>query len=159
MTREQREAVVTYYGEKFLPRLEAFTDARVEPATFLPEGNGDLYLQYNYIVTNPNPAGEKRLLDDAGDGSFFSDVHSLVHPILRDFADEFGYHDLILISGSGKVVYTVEKEVDLGTDLYEGPYQNSNLAAVFLEAQGDSLSGEVKLVDFAHYAPSFGEPS
>jgi len=159
LTREQREAVVAYYGDEFLPRYEAQVDGQIEPSTLLPVEKGDFYLQYNYIVTNPNPVGEKRLLDDAGDGSFYSDMHGMVHPILRDFADEFGYHDLILISGSGKVVYTVEKEVDLGTDLYEGPYQNSNLAEVFLEAQGDSLSGEVKLVDFAHYAPSFGEPS
>jgi len=159
LTREQREAVVAYYGDEFLPRFEAQVDRQIEPSTLLPVGKGDFYLQYNYIVTNPNPVGEKRLLDDAGDGSFYSDMHSMVHPILRDFTDEFGYHDLILISGSGNVVYTVEKEVDLGTDLIEGPYRDLNLAAVFLEAQGDTLSESVKLVDFAHYAPSLGEPA
>ncbi len=158
-TGEQREAVVAYYSEEFLPRLEAHTAVRAEPATLMPEENSDFYLQYNYIVANPNSAGEKRSLNDAGDGSFYSDVHSLVHPILRDFADEFGYHDLMLISGSGRIVYTVEKEMDLGTNLYEGPYQDSNLAAVFREAQGDTLSGRVKLIDYAHYAPSLGEPA
>ena len=159
LTSEHREAVVAYYGEEFLSRLEAHTDIRAEPAAFLPVENSELFLQYNYIVANTNPSGEKRLLDDAGDGSFYSEMHSMVHPILRDFADEFGYHDLMLISGSGKIVYTVEKEVDLGTDLNQGPYQDSNLAAVFLQAQGDTLSGRVKLIDYAHYAPSLGEPA
>jgi len=159
LTGEQRDAVVAYYGESFLPRFEANTDARIDPATFLPADVSDLYLQYNYIVTNPNPAGEKDLLDDAGDGSVYSEVHALIHPVLRDFVHEFGFYDLFLITGSGHIVYTVSKEVDLGTNLLDGPYQDSNLAAVFQKAQHDFLGDRVGLVDFAPYAPSLGEPA
>ncbi len=70
------------------------SDVRVDPATYLPKDDIDFYLQYHYIVANPNPPGEKDLLDDAGDGSSYSEVHWTVHPILRDFVDEFGFHDL-----------------------------------------------------------------
>ena len=156
---EQQDAVVGYFVDEFFPRLEALTEGEVDPATFLRGSNAGSYLQYHYIVTNANPPGEKLVLDDPGDGSEYSEVHRLVHPVLRDFAHEFGFHDLILISGSGQVVYTVAKEVDLGTDLIDGPFQDSNLAAVFEEAQHDFLNGGAKLADFAHYAPSFGEPS
>jgi len=159
VTDEQRDAVVFYHIDEFFPRLAVHTDVEVDPATFLRGDDADLYIQYHYVVNNPHPPGEKDLLDDAGDGSDYSDLHRFVHPVFRDWADEFGFHDLILISGSGQVVYTVAKEVDLGTDLINGPFSDSNLAAVFQAVQHDALDGEAKLADFDHYAPSFGEPA
>jgi PAS domain S-box-containing protein len=56
-------------------------------------------------------------------------------------------------------VYTVAKEADLGTNLLDGPYQDSHLAAAYLKAQYDYLGDSVHLVDFAPHAPSFGEPA
>ncbi|MBD3873392.1 MAG: PAS domain S-box protein [Acidobacteria bacterium] len=159
VTPEQRDEVAAYYSEEFLPRLEANSDAQVDPATYMPTDDNDLYLQYHYIVANPNPVGEKDLLDDAGDDSDFTAVHRTIHPILRDLVHEFGFYDLFLIDGSGHIVYTVSKEVDLGTNLLDGPYQDTNLAKVFQEVQQDSLSDSVRLVDFAPYAPSLGEPA
>ena len=159
LTTDQRQAVLGHYEDEFLPRLEGHTDEPIDAASLLPAASSELYLQYNYIAANPHPVGEKRGLDDADDGSVYSAVHNRIHPILRDFADEFGFYDLILISGSGKVVYTVEKEVDLGTDLVDGPYRDSNLAAVFLQARRDVADHRVRLVDFAQYVPSLGEPA
>jgi len=159
LTDEQREAVVYYHLDEFFPRLEAHSDVEVDPATFLRGEDADLYLQYQYLVANPNAQGEKHLLDDAGDGSAYSEVHRMVHPVLRDWVEEFGFRDLMLISGSGQIVYTVAKQVDLGTNIIDGPFQDSNLAAVFQQAQTDSVDLEAKLVDFDHYAPSYGEPS
>jgi PAS domain S-box-containing protein len=156
---EQREAVISFYEEEFLPRIEDHTDIDLDPSDFLPNEDGDLYLQYHYIVSNPNAAGERDLLDDGGDGSDYSEAHRLYHPILRDFADEFGFYDLFLIDGSGHIVYTVAKETDLGTNLLDGPHQDSNLAAVFQAAQHDYLGGSVHVVDFSSYAPSYGEPA
>jgi hypothetical protein len=159
LTPEQRDTVFSYYREVFLPRLEDHTDTELNPATYLPADDADLYLQYRYIVTNPNAQEEKALLDDAGDGSDYSSAHSIYHPILRDFVEEFGFYDLFLIDGSGHIVYTVAKETDFGTNLLDGPYQDSNLAEVFQEAQHDYLNNSVHLIDFASYAPSFGEPA
>ena len=159
LTPEQRDEVAAYYSEEFLPRLEANSDAQVNPATYLPTDDNNLYLQYHYIAANPNPVGEKDLLDDAGDDSEFTAVHRTIHPILRDLVHEFGFYDLLLIDGSGNIVYTVSKEVDLGTNLVDGAYQDTNLAKAFQEALQNTLSDSVSLVDFAPYAPSLGEPT
>ena len=159
LSQDQREAVFAYYDNEFLPLLGATTGAQLDRADFLPADDGDLYLQYHYIVANRHPLGEKILLDDAGDGSVYSAVHRTIHPVLRDFVREFGFYDLFLIDGSGTIVYSVAKEADLGTNLLDGPYQDSNLAAVYQEAQHDYLGNSVHLVDFAHHAPSFGEPA
>jgi PAS domain S-box-containing protein len=159
LTEEQRNTVVSYYNEVYLPRLEDHSDARPEVASYLPVGNKDFYLQYLYIATNPNALEEKSLLDDAGDGSAYSSAHRLFHPVLRDFAEEFGFYDLFLINGSGHIVYTVSKETDFATNLLDGPYEDSNLAAAFTAAQSDYLDGSVHLVDFASYAASYDEPA
>ena len=159
LAQEQRDAVIAYYEEEFLPRLEAHLESPPDLADYLPIDDADFYLQYHYIVANPNPEGERGLLDDAGDDSLYSEIHGIIHPVLRDFVQEFGFHDLFLINGSGHIVYTVSKEVDLGTNLLDGPYQNSNLAQAFVAAQHDYLSDAVHLVDFAAYQPSFGEPA
>ena len=55
----------------------------------------------------------------------------MVHPVLREWVEEFGFRDLMLISGSGQIVYTVAKQVDFGTNIIDGPFQDSNLADVF----------------------------
>ena len=159
LTDEQRQAVVDYHLDEFFPRLEAHSDVEVDPATFLRGEDVDLYVQYQYLVANPNPEGEKHLLNDAGDGSAYSEIHQMVHPVLRDWVREFGFQDLMLVSGSGQIVYTVAKEVDFGTNVIDGPFQDSNLAEVFQLAQSSSVDLEATLVDFDHYAPSFGEPS
>jgi PAS domain S-box-containing protein len=158
-TQEQRDAVAAYYREVYIPRLEANIEDPVEIDALLPTDDRNLYLQYHYIAANPQPVGEKDLLDDAEDGSEYTGVHRLVHPILRDYVHEFGFRDLFLIDGSGYIVYSVSKEVDLGTNVLDGPYQDTNLAQAYQEAQRDYLGDSVHLVDFASYAPSFGEPA
>ncbi len=159
LTEEQRDRVVAYYSENFVPRLEANTDQLVELAAHLPTDDSGLYLQYHYIAANPNPFGEKDVLDDAGDASEYTEVHRIIHPILRDFVHEFGFRDLFLINATGHIVYSVSKEADLGTNVLDGPYQDTNLAVVYQEAQHNYTRDSVKLVDFATYAPSYGEPA
>ncbi len=159
VSQGERDEVFDFYAELFLPKLAAATGAEPDLAAFIPSDAADLYLQHRYIVANPNPPSVKDLLEDAGDGSRYSDIHRVVHPILRDFIREFGFHDLFLITGSGTVVYTVSKEVDFGTNVLYGPFDDSSLADVFKGAQGGVVGNEVSLVDFAPYTPSLGEPS
>ena len=57
-------------------------------ADYLPVGAAPYYLQYHYIVTNPHPAERRKLLDDAGDGSDYSRLHAIYHPLMRAAADD-----------------------------------------------------------------------
>lgn len=61
------------------------------------------------------------------------------------------FHDLILIDTAGNVVFSVIQEADLGTNLHNGPYRDSELAAGFRQAMS---SLHVDLSHFAPYAPS-----
>jgi methyl-accepting chemotaxis protein len=67
----------------------------------------------------------------------------------KGYKDEKGYDDLLLITLSGKVVYSADKRSDLGQDLLKGSLKDSPLAECF--AKG--LKGVV-FQDLAPYAPA-----
>ena len=73
-------------------------------------------------------------------------------PWLEQYKQEYGYYDLFLIDKQGDVVYTVERESDLGANLASGALKDSPLAHCFEKA----LQG-VAIQDFEPYAPSGGQ--
>ncbi|MEL6488655.1 MAG: adenylate/guanylate cyclase domain-containing protein [Cyanobacteria bacterium J06621_3] len=147
-----------YYRDEFASRLAENTSASVDADTFLPASTLARYLQTQYIVSNPNPVGEKEKLDDADDGTQYSTLHERYHPIFRDIVEEFGYYDLFLIDNDGNIVYSVFKEVDFATSLRIGPYARSSLANAYRDAQKQN-SSYIALSDFAAYTPSYEEPA
>ncbi len=147
-----------FYRDEFSPRLAENSGQPVNADTFLPSSILARYLQYEYIADNANDIGEKQKLDDAGDGSTYSQFHNRYHPIFRDIVDEFGYYDLFLIDNDGNVVYSVYKEVDFATSLLLGPYARSSLADAYRDAQKQN-SGYVAIADFSFYDPSYGAPA
>lgn len=147
-----------FYKDSFAPQLSEKTGEAINSDAFLPSSIVARYLQYEYIVDNPNELGEKQKLDNAEDGTQYSRLHAQFHPTFRKVADEFGYYDLFLIDNSGNVVYSVSKEVDFGTSLLIGPYARSGLANAFKEAQKQN-SGYVAIQDFDFYVPSYSAPA
>jgi HAMP domain-containing protein len=145
-----------YYQTEFFPRLESTGDAEGNLDDYWPRDETARRLQKIYIHDNPFETGSKHLLDDALDGSTYSQAHRQYHPSIRNFLERFGYYDIFLIDHeTGKVVYSVFKEVDFGTSLIDGPYWGTNLAEAFQSAR-DAGRGKFKIVDFRPYAPSYG---
>ena len=61
-------------------------------------------------------------------GTRYEDVHATFHESMRFIRDEFGYYDIFLIDAeTGDILYTVDKESDFATNIYEGPYRSSGL--------------------------------
>jgi diguanylate cyclase (GGDEF)-like protein/PAS domain S-box-containing protein len=61
------------------------------------------------------------------------------------------FYDVFLITPQGEIVYSYKREADLATNLLDGPYRDTQLAAAFRESRmtlGTSLS------TFEFYAPS-----
>ncbi|HEY9046895.1 MAG TPA: hypothetical protein VIN08_13420, partial [Ohtaekwangia sp.] len=149
-----------YYTEEFVVRLKENTDELVTSEQYLPQELRSNILQHHYISNNPHPTGQKSLLDKAGDGSSYSDVHALYHPIMRNFLEKFGYYDIFLIDHlTGDMVYSVFKEVDFGTSLLTGRYSSTNFGRVVKDAIASTDKNFVKLEDFEPYDPSYRTPA
>ncbi|MBF0397429.1 MAG: methyl-accepting chemotaxis protein [Desulfobacterales bacterium] len=73
-----------------------------------------------------------------------------------DYTKIYGYYDMMIISSaSGQVMFTLEKEKDLGTNLAHGPYKDSNIAKLW---QRVVSTKSIIFEDFKPYAPSNNEP-
>jgi len=144
------------YDTEFVERLNDSSSQTYTSDQFIPTNKNTRLLQDLYISRNHNVTGEKHLLNDAKDGSLYSQNHKKYHPIVRNYLDKFGYYDIFLIDHeTGHIVYSVFKEVDYGTSLLTGPYKNTNFSEVFRAAKEASSKDFVQLIDFMPYAPSY----
>lgn len=115
--------------------------------------NGTDSLRTAYVDESPFPAGERELLDQADDGTKYSNMHKRLHPTLRQYLYSRGYYDIFLINTEGQIVYSVYKEADFQTNLNDGPFADSGLADAFRKAS-EMEAGNYAFADFRPYAPS-----
>ncbi|NJK40255.1 MAG: HAMP domain-containing protein [Acaryochloridaceae cyanobacterium SU_2_1] len=156
---ERQGAIRTYYQQEFIPQLTANSEGDPQAKTFQPIGNSESYLQYHYTITSSD-FEKKAKVNDPGDGSLYSKAHRQFHPVFRQLTQEFQYEDFFLIdAATGKVVYTVYKGVDFGTDLNSGPYAKSVLAQAYQQVLQNNEPKFVTLTDFAPYRPSYDQPT
>ena len=145
--KQQREADL----ETALPNVEALLQSLSDTA---------VTLQYWYISQNPQAIGQKGLLDQIGNQSAYDEVHGRYHPALRRFANRYGFADILLVDAeSGEVIYSVNKEIDLGTSLKDGPFAMTNAGRAFQQAAMAKWNGFYSFADFELYTPSAGEPA
>jgi HAMP domain-containing protein len=139
--------------------VERYDDAGVERppvAELLPTSTAGRYVQYEYVATQP--AGSRVDTVDAGDGSDYSAAHAEYHGFLRELASNVGASDLVLVdAGTGEVVYSVQKNVDLGTDVESGPYAMAGLGTTWSNLATVAITDAV-LGDSEFYLPSSQAP-
>ncbi|MCF3642505.1 methyl-accepting chemotaxis protein [Rhizobium sp. TRM95111] len=112
-------------------------------------------LSARYIEGNPNPRGQRLLLDTAKKDNF-DRTHKQYHVVFRKHLEAQAYDDLYMIDPKGNVLYSVAKESDFGTSLMDGPYKESGLATAFRHALELKEPGAVAVSDFSAYAASEG---
>ncbi|MCU1476870.1 MAG: adenylate/guanylate cyclase protein [Subtercola sp.] len=150
-------AVTALYTKTFAPQLATRTGTDTDPAAFIPSDPAEIYLQSHY--TDPGLDGTKALaVDNAGDGSAWSAANAQYQDYFREIIQRFGYEDALLMDTDGHVVYSANKNVDLGTNLTTGPYKGTSLATGYQEALNSNEVDYAKISDFERYQPSLGAP-
>ena len=154
-----RTRVVDWYDRQYIPMVRRLVGNEIPAEDFLPVGPALNFLQDWYIVSNPYPPARRRLLDDAGDGSAYSRIHAIYHPLMRTAATTLGFADFMLVDHkSSRVIYSVEKEPDFGVSLHARPYRQSNVAAAAARCAESPNATATCLEDFADYLPADGKP-
>jgi len=157
-----RAKLATYYTQDFSDTYSKLNNGRSPDVRKIIDqlDNATVALQYSYIKSNPNPLGSKDKLDKALDVSQYSQEHSKYHPSFRSYLEKFGYYDISLVQAeTGKVVYTVFKELDYATSLIDGPYANTGLGEAFRLAKAATAPNFVAITDFKQYFPSYEAPA
>ena len=81
----------------------------------------------------------------------YAEIDRVIRPFLSFRKEKLQFYDLLLISPDGQVIFSLDRERDLGTNLRSGPYKDTPLAQAFVSAS-TSLSTEMS--DFEFYPPS-----
>ena len=152
LTAPQVGTLNSYFTGSFGPKLAKATGATVDASTFEPTSAAARYLQLSYTVPAKTPT-------DAGDGSAWSAANAKYQPYFARMTGLEGFGDAILIDTKGNVVYTVNKGVDLGTNLVTGPYAQSELAGAWTTAMTSNLPDSVTLSDYERFAPDLDVPT
>ncbi|WP_291407179.1 methyl-accepting chemotaxis protein, partial [Devosia sp.] len=116
-----------------------------------------LQLQAAYVTDNPNPA-DRAAVDSVGaKGATYDAPHKRFHPGFRTLRLERDYSDVLLISATGDVVYSVAKNPDFAGNVLTDPaLASSGLGQAFAAAK-DLADGSAAFVDFSLYGPA-GKP-
>ena len=147
---QMRQAVGEFYQTTVLTKLKEENEiSHINLRSLSQDLSQDTIVQqYHYIVKNPNFLGEKSLLNRANDNSSYSTHHEKYHPYFRSFLKRFAFFDIFLVDHrNGKIIYSVEKEIEYGAYLYSPILKKSSLYRTIVDAAKLS-KGETLLVDF-----------
>ena len=155
--QERTTALERFYTRDFASAYQTRTGEQTDVDSLIPQQADTLLAQYLYIAENPNAIDAKRELDAASDRTPYTRLHRRYHPFLRDYMDEFGFQDILMVeAGTGQIVYSVLKGIDFGTSLINGPFSRANIARAFASAAN---AEEGTIADFERYLPTFDAPA
>lgn len=152
-------ALRAHYGARFQPQV-ALEGERAQPERWVPNDGRVVTLQSLYVVENPYPARNKDLMLTVPEQSAYAEAHARFHPTFHRYANAFGFYDIFLIDGAtGRVLYTVFKEPDLGVLLTDEPYRQTGLARAFAQAMRAPAPDTTVFEDYQSYGPSGFAPA
>jgi class 3 adenylate cyclase len=153
VTPQQQRSIVDYYTNRFAKAEAEELGQQIDVPAVLPKGNAELYLQANY--TAPFTDWDAALgNDDARDGSAWSAANAQFNDFFREIVTRFEYEDALLLDTRGNVVYTAYKGVDLGTNIFTGPFRGGELGEAYEAAMRSNAVDYVGITDFGYYAPA-----
>lgn len=149
-----------YYAAEVIPALSRVPGMEVSLQEILPFYDKTRIIQFLYIAGNQLPFGHKNRMLTAGDGSSYSYAHQNYQPYFRELIAKLWISDILLIDAkSGDIVYTYQKNIDLGTNIYTGILKGSNLAIGCQKVLASPEAEAVAISDLELYMPAMFRPS
>jgi len=113
-----------------------------------------LQLQAAYVTENPNQEDRSAVDSVGAKGATYDAPHKRFHPGFRTLRAERGYSDVLLVSATGDVVYSVAKNSDFATNVVSDPVMAASGLGLAFTAAKDLAEGSAAFVDFSNYGPA-----
>ncbi len=126
LTAVEEQQLLDYYRDTFLPALAERTGETYDAESLLPNSTAGQRLQLLYSTRSA--AGDTDPPNDAGDGSTWSALNAKYQEHYESMMKKMGYDDVFLVNTAGQVVYTANKDIDLGLNLYDAPTDQTELS-------------------------------
>jgi methyl-accepting chemotaxis protein WspA len=113
--------------------LLAISDAKTtQLETYMRERRADLDMASRYpVLVDSIPKLNQVLKKESIDSPAYRNLATSVRPFVANFVDSFGYANAYLFDADGTVLFRLKDDLDLGTNLRQGPLKDSELAEVF----------------------------
>lgn len=148
ITPEQDRALVDFYKAKF----KGAEDGRLDINALLPISPAARYLQTRYTL--PATGG-----GDPRDAGIWSGANARYDGYFSTLVKRMGLRNALLINSEGNVVFSVNKGVELGTNVLSGPFRGEGfLPDAFRKAMASNDIDYIDTTDFSEYLPS-GQPT
>ncbi len=152
---QMKDQLNDFYTNDFLPLLSQNSDEEITGEKLFPENKQTVILQYLYIAENSRAIGEKLLYNRATDASQYSSVHEKFQVKFREYLENFGYDDILLVDNTtGNVIYSVAKNTDFATNLNNGAYNRSLLAETYRRINSEQSKNSFYISDMGFYIPA-----
>ncbi|MCV7343253.1 adenylate/guanylate cyclase domain-containing protein [Mycolicibacterium rhodesiae] len=158
ITPAQSQTITDYYKNTFIKQVEQYSGTKLDAGALLPQSNAQRYLQANYTALRRDDDYAVEITD-AHDGSQWSAANAIYQKLFREIVTRFEFEDALLIDDRGNVVYSAYKDVDLGTNIINGPYAGSKLHEAYLKAMSSNTVDYVGFTDFEFYQPAEMQPT
>ena len=157
----QNAKLKLFYDQDFVNHLNTNSLGNYTTETFLQDQlrRRKSILQYHYIASNPNPVEFKYRLNRVEAASIYHETHLKYHPGFAKYTKTFGYEDIMLADLKGNIIYSVEKSIDFGDNLFKSHLKNSQLTRAYRQVLKASKKGYVVFADYSFYTPSFFKPT
>lgn len=150
----------SFYSADVLPQLNSIPGMEVTLPEVLPFNDKTRIVQFLYIANNHLPSGHKNRMITAGDGSSYSYTHQKYQSYFRELITNVKVSDILLIDAkSGDIVYTYQKNIDLGRNIYTDLLKGSNLAIACQVALAETESEAAAFSDLELYLPAMFNPA
>ncbi|MEZ5843695.1 MAG: adenylate/guanylate cyclase domain-containing protein [Hyphomicrobiaceae bacterium] len=157
--KERREKLARYYSESVVAWLKERHVEDVRADALVPRTDRGQELQALFILDNPQTARRRSALKDHPRSNPYTAAHSIYHDWLRDIAERYELRDLYLIDTDGTILYSVQKQIDLGTSLVNGPHAETAFGRLVAEMIRSPSHGTTRYADMSFYRPAGGAPS
>jgi methyl-accepting chemotaxis protein len=160
-TADGRRNEAQLYFENLITNLHAFSSA---PSTgealykfkrdwrYLGKTPKETLVE-RYITNNPNPPGQRLEMETARIDTYDSN-HALYHPLLKKGLLQYGYADVFLIDPKGNIVYSTQKNNELGANVDDPELKDGPLAKAFSTVEASDDPKYYAVSDFVRYGPS-----
>jgi class 3 adenylate cyclase len=145
----QAAALDDFYERSVVQPINDADLAEITLADVVPPSVAGQFVQYHYTLADAA----------TGDDTSYADAVAEHEDFLIELSNTIAGGDVLLISSdTGEIVYSVDKRIDLGTSLVDGPYANSALAELVVDDLPQVRAGDALLSDFRIYVPTGGRP-
>jgi len=113
--------------------LLAISDAKTtQLETFMRERRADLSMASQYpAIVDAIPKLKQVRAKESFESPAYLELARTVHPFMANFVDSFGYSNAYLFDTDGTLLFQLKTDLDIGSNLLNGPLEKSELAEVF----------------------------